>query len=63
MVAGGLTFAAPSMAPEAFAEDNLLYVSCVNEDFGNTFAGGQICEVIVRDPSIAETDQIEPEPT
>jgi hypothetical protein len=63
MVAGGLTFAAPSMAPEAYAEDNMMYVSCVNEDFGNTFAGGQVCEVIVRDPSIAETDQDEPEPT
>ena len=63
MVAGGLTFAAPSMTPEAFAADEMLYVSCVNEDFGNTFAGGQVCEVIVRDPSIAETDQIEPEPT
>jgi len=63
MVAGGLTFAAPSMTPEAFAADDMLYVSCALEDFGNTFAGGQICEVIVRDPSIAETDQVEPEPT
>ena len=63
MVAGGVTFAAPEMAPEAYATEDTLYVSCVNEDFGNTFAGGQVCEVIVRDPSIAETDQIEPEPT
>ena len=63
MVAGGVTFAAPHMMPEAAAADAMLYVSCVNEDFGNTFAGGQICEIIVRDPSIAETDQAEPEPT
>ena len=62
MVAGGVTFAAPHMMPEAYASSEL-YVSCVNEDFGNTFAGGQICEIIVRDSSIAETDQIEPEPT
>ena len=43
MVAGGLTIAAPSFAPEAAADERLMYISCENEMFGNTFGGGQIC--------------------
>jgi hypothetical protein len=62
MVAGGLTIAAPSFAPEAAADERLMYISCENEMFGNTFGGGQICEVIIRDPARDETDEVQSEP-
>ena len=49
MFAGGMTIAAPGFLPEVEAADDMLYVSCENEMFGNQFGGGQICEIIVRD--------------
>ena len=63
MFAGGMTIAAPGFLPEVAADDDQLYVSCENAMFGNTFAGGQICEIIVRDPARSETDEAQPEPT
>ena len=64
MLAGGMTIAAPSFMPEVEAQSTaLMYVSCANDDFDNTFAGGQICEIIVRDPARGATDEAQPEPT
>ena len=64
MVAGGMTFAIPEVMPEAAASDErLMYVSAENSLFGNTFAGGQIVEIIVRDPARDETDENQSEPT
>jgi len=63
MFAGGLTIAAPGFLPEVAAEDDMMYVSCENEMFGNTFAGGQICEIIVRDPARDATEIAQGEPT
>ncbi len=62
MFAGGMTIAAPSFMPEAAAEEKLMYVSAENSLFGNTFAGGQIVEIIVRDPARDETDEEQSEP-
>jgi hypothetical protein len=58
-----MTIAAPGFLPEVEAADDMLYVSCENEMFGNQFGGGQICEIIVRDNSRSETDEAQPEPT
>ena len=63
MFAGGMTIAAPGFLPEVAADEDMLYVSCENATFGNTFAGGQICEIIVRDPARSATDEKQPEPT
>ena len=63
MFAGGMTFAIPEMMPEAVAEEKMLYVSAENSLFGNTFAGAQIVEIIVRDPARDETDEKQGEPT
>ena len=63
MLAGGMTIAAPSMmVPEAAAAGQL-YVSAENAQFGNLFGGGQVIEVIVRDPNRADTEVAESEPT
>jgi hypothetical protein len=62
MLAGGMTIAAPSMMPQAAAAGQL-YVSAENAQFGNLFAGGQVIEVIVRDPNRADTEVAESEPT
>ena len=55
MFAGGMTVAAPSFMPGAFADfsetDGMLSVSSVY------IQGGAILEVVVNDPDIAATDQ------
>ncbi len=61
MLAGGMVIAAPSMVPEAAAAGQL-YVSAENAQFGNLFGGGQVIEIIVKDPNRADTDVIEAEP-
>jgi hypothetical protein len=48
--------------PEAAAAGQL-YVSAENAQFGNLFGGGQVVEVIVRDPNRADTEVAEAEPT
>jgi len=48
--------------PEAAAAGQL-YVSAENAQFGNLFGGGQVIEVIVKDPNRADTDVSEAEPT
>ena len=58
MFAGGMTLAAPAFAPEALAQERLMYVSCENEAFENTFGGPQICEIIISDPARDETDEV-----
>ena len=64
MFAGGLTFAAPSVMPSAYADHTPnLYVSAENSQFDNTFAGPQVVEVVVNDPNLRETDESEGEPT
>jgi hypothetical protein len=55
MLAGGMVIAAPSMVPEA-AASGALFVSAENAQFGNTFGGAQIVEVIVIDSNRASTD-------
>jgi len=62
MLAGGMVIAAPSMVPEAAAAGQL-YVSAENAQFGNTFGGGSVVEIIVKDPNRADTDVAEAEPT
>ena len=49
--------------PEALAETQLLYVSADNADFGNTFGGVQIVEIIVADPTRSDVNQRQGEPT
>ena len=61
MLAGGMVIAAPSMVPEAAAAGQL-YVSAENAQFGNLFGGGQVIEIIVKDPNRADTDVAEAEP-
>jgi len=63
MFAGGMTFAIPEVMPEAYAQEKLMYVSAENSLFGNVFAGGQVVEIIVRDPARDETDESQSEPT
>ena len=63
MIAGGMTIAAPGMMPVAAAENQLLFVSAENATFGNTFSQGQIVEIIVQDPALADTEVAEAEPT
>jgi len=62
MLAGGMVIAAPGMVPEAAAAGQL-YVSAENAQFGNTFGGGSVVEIIVKDPNRADTDVAEAEPT
>ena len=58
MVAGGLTFAVPSMMPGAEADHNsYLWVSAENAEFANTFGGAQVVEVVIKNPDIADTMQ------
>ena len=63
MIAGGMTIGAPGMIPSAAAENQLLFVSAENEAFGNSFGGGQIVEIIVRDPNHSDTEVAEAAPT
>ena len=58
MVAGGVTFAVPGMMPGAEADHtSYLFVSAENAEFGNTFGGAQVVEVVVRDPQISDTTE------
>jgi hypothetical protein len=50
------------MVPEAAAAGQL-YVSAENAQFGNLFGGGQVIEIIVKDPNRADTEVSESEPT
>jgi hypothetical protein len=61
MLAGGMVIGAPSLVPEAAAAGQL-YVSAENATFGNLFGGGQVVEVIVKDPNRADTEVSEAEP-
>jgi len=64
MVAGGLTIAAPSFMPEVEAQsERLMYVSAESEEFGNTIGGGMIVEIIIADPTRANVNSIQSEPT
>jgi hypothetical protein len=56
-----MVIAAPSMVPEAAAAGQL-YVSAENAQFGNLFGGGQVIEIIVKDPNRADTEVAESEP-
>ena len=59
MVAGGVTFAAPGMMPGAEAHHTqYLFVSAENAEFGNTFGGAQVVEIVVRDPAISSTEDL-----
>ncbi len=63
MVAGGLTFAIPSMEPVYAQSTPNLYVSAVSEKFDNTFGGLQIIEVVVSDPLITDEGDAAPRVT
>ena len=56
MLAGGVSFAAPGMVPEAAAANQYLWVS-VEDSGGNKFYGGQVLEVVVTDPAINRLDE------
>jgi hypothetical protein len=62
MLAGGLTFAAPSMMPVAFAANANLFVSAENSQFDNYMSGPQVIEVVVIDSNINDTDEAKGEP-
>ncbi|MDH3517186.1 MAG: hypothetical protein OEM44_10320, partial [Nitrosopumilus sp.] len=62
MLAGGMTFAAPSMMPVAFAANANLFVSAENSQFDNYMSGPQVIEVVVIDSNINDTDQGKGEP-
>merc|ERR1711934_13362 len=55
MLAGGVSFAAPGMMPEAAAANQYLWVS-VEDAGGSKFYGGQVLE-IVTDPAINRLDE------
>ncbi|QLH11559.1 hypothetical protein [Nitrosarchaeum sp. AC2] len=62
MLAGGLTFAAPSMMPVAHAANANLFVSAENSQFNNYMSGPQVIEVVVIDSDINDTDEGKGEP-
>jgi len=62
MLAGGLTFAAPGMVPEAHAANANLFVSAENSQFDNYMSGPQVIEVVVIDSDIDDTDESKGEP-
>ncbi|MCA9828411.1 MAG: hypothetical protein KC444_08525, partial [Nitrosopumilus sp.] len=62
MLAGGMSFAAPSMMPAAFAANANLFVSAENSQFDNYMSGPQVIEVVVIDSDINDTDQGKGEP-
>lgn len=62
MLAGGLTFAAPSMMPVAHAANANLFVSAENSQFNNYMSGPQVIEVVVIDSDINETNEGKGEP-
>jgi len=51
MLAGGVSFAVPGVMPEAYAEDQYLYVSA---ESAGEFAGAQIVEIVVNNPNMSE---------
>ena len=55
LVAGGLTFAVPGAVPEAYAQNENLYVSAENDQFENYFTGPQVIEVIINDEQFRES--------
>jgi hypothetical protein len=57
-----MVVAAPSMVPTAAAAGSL-YVSAENAQFGNTFGGAQIIEVVVIDSNRQLTNEGQGEPT
>ncbi|MDH5569406.1 MAG: hypothetical protein OEX98_06425, partial [Nitrosopumilus sp.] len=62
MLAGGMTFAAPSMMPVAHAANANLFVSAENSQFDNYMSGPQVIEVVVIDSDINDTDEAKGEP-
>lgn len=62
MLAGGMVIGVPSMVPEAAAAGQL-YVSAENAQFENSFGGGSVVEVIVKDPNRDATNEQQSEPT
>ena len=62
MLAGGMTIAAPSMMPAAFAANANLFVSAENSQFDNYMSGPQVIEVVVIDSDINDTDEAKGEP-
>ena len=62
MLAGGLTFAAPSMMPAAHAANANLFVSAENSQFNNYMSGPQVIEVVVIDSDVNDTDEAKGEP-
>ena len=62
MLAGGMTFAAPGMMPEAHAANANLFVSAENSQFDNYMSGPQVIEVVVIDSDIDDTDEAKGEP-
>jgi hypothetical protein len=62
MLAGGMTFAAPGMVPEAHAANANLFVSAENSEFSNYMSGPQVIEVVIINSDINDTDEAEGEP-
>ena len=62
MLAGSLSFAAPSMMPVAYAANANLFVSAENSQFNNYMSGPQVIEVVVIDSDIKDTDKAKGEP-
>ena len=56
MLAGGVSFAAPGIMPEAEAANQYLWVSVENSG-NNKFYGGQVLEIVVSDPAINRLDE------
>ena len=53
MLAGSVAFAIPGAMPEAFAENQYLYVSAESE---GSVANAQVIEIVVAEPSMSELD-------
>ena len=62
MIAGGMSFAAPGVMPEAHAQNANLFVSAENSLFQNSFAGPMVIEVVINDPALGSIDEAEAEP-
>src|SRR3990172_2737719 len=63
MIAGGMTFAMPSVMPAAYAQSNAnLFVSVEESVISDRFGGPMVVEVIVNDPDLKEIDEAESEP-
>ncbi|MEX2192965.1 MAG: hypothetical protein WD717_06260 [Nitrosarchaeum sp.] len=62
MLAGGMSFAVPSMVPAAHAANANLFVSAENSQFSNYMSGPQVIEVVIIDSDINDTDEAKGEP-